>query len=138
MSSTVLMCPVCQAEVSRNGIASKCMRCSYDFIGKPELITAEKVKDKLERNEKIILLDVRQQSEYEHAHIKNAKSIPLAQLPKRIKELDKNKEIIVYCHRGMGSYHAALFLKQKGYKTLSLEGGIDRWSMLIDGSIPRY
>ncbi len=138
MTTTILACPICLNQVSRNGTEERCLSCKYDFEGKPASLTPYEVNEKIIRKEKIMLLDVRQVSEYEFAHIKDAKLMPLAQLLNRIKELDKNEEIIVYCHRGMRSHHAALFLKQKGFNAASMDGGIDRWSILVDEGIPRY
>ncbi len=138
MSSTVLMCPICQEEISRNGIGKKCPRCEYEVEeGKIIPITSEELNEKMKKG-KIILLDVRQPSEFEFAHLKKARHIPLALLPQRLKKLNKKDEIVVYCHRGMRSHHAALYLKQKGYKATCLTGGIDKWSIAVDSSVPRY
>lgn len=139
MSTTILSCPICQAEISRNGMGTKCPKCAYELqTNKTESIPPHELSEKIKRNEKIVLLDVRQQSEYEFVHLKNALHISIATLPSRIKELNKKDEIIVYCHRGMRSHHAALFLQQRGYNAKSLEGGIDKWALIIDEAIPRY
>jgi Rhodanese-related sulfurtransferase len=53
--------------------------------------------------------------------------------------LDRNTEIIAYCHHGMRSGDATGFLLQQGFSNVkNLIGGIDAWSIQVDGSVPRY
>jgi len=75
----------------------------------------------------IFFLDVRTKEEYEEMKIENSKLIPLNELESRINEIPKDKQIIVYCHKGIRSFQAALFLKQKGFNVKSIDGGIDAW-----------
>ena len=100
-------------------------------------ISPEDAKKKL-NNKNTFLLDVRNKDEYKISKIENAKLIPVNEIQERIKEIPKNKEIIIYCHHGTRSYHAAIFLKQTGYNAKSISGGIDAWSEKIDNKIPRY
>ncbi len=86
-----------------------------------------------------VLLDVREEWEYQLVHIKGAVSIPLGELPRRIRELTPIDEIVVYCHHGMRSLDAACLLQQLGFKSvLSVVGGIDRWASEIDPDLQRY
>ena len=101
-------------------------------------ITAKELKKKIDLKEKFILLDVRTKEEIEIAKIKNSVWIPLSELENRFLELDKTKEIIVYCHHGSRSLAAAKFLSSKGYNAKSLAGGIDLWSCEIDSAVPTY
>jgi adenylyltransferase/sulfurtransferase len=56
-----------------------------------------------------------------------------------MKELDKNAEIVVYCHSGARSARATQMLRNAGFaKAKNLAGGIDAWSLEIDPSLPRY
>jgi rhodanese-related sulfurtransferase len=65
--------------------------------------------------------------------------IPLDQLKMRAGELPRDKKpIIIYCHHGVRSLHAAQFLKFEGYDALSMQGGIDLWSIEVDPNVPRY
>ena len=65
--------------------------------------------------------------------------IPLGELQQRVRELDPGSEMIVYCHHGIRSFHATLFLREMGFeKAQNLAGGIDAWSMKIDPSVARY
>lgn len=102
-------------------------------------MTPQELKVKLNSGEKIKILDVRESEEFEICALKDACLIPLDELGKRLSELDPNEEIVLYCHHGMRSIHAALMLKQKGFQHVqSLQGGIDAWACLIDPSMERY
>ena len=86
-----------------------------------------------------LLLDVREEWEYEMVHIPGAILIPLGELPRRFREITPGVEIVVYCHWGMRSLDAAFLLQQLGFKSVkSLVGGIDRWAQEIDTRILRY
>jgi rhodanese-related sulfurtransferase len=86
-----------------------------------------------------ILLDVREPFEIEMAQIEGANLIPLGQLPARFHELDREKEIFVFCHSGVRSGQAAEFLRSAGLpKVANVAGGIDAWSREIDPDVPRY
>lgn len=102
-------------------------------------VTATELKARLERQEPMLLLDVREPAEYQHAHIDNSVLIPLNQIPQRMHELDPLQEIVVICHHGMRSQKAAMFLVQSGFTNIAnLIGGIDAWSCYCDSSVPRY
>ena len=101
-------------------------------------ILPKELKRKLDSDNNIFLLDVRNPDEYEKARIKNSKLIPLPILENNLDKIPKNKEVIVYCHYGNRSLKAANILKEKGFNAKSLVGGIDVWSRFIDNSIPQY
>ncbi len=86
-----------------------------------ELINVEDL-DRLDKDN-TILLDISTPTEYDTGHIEGAISIPLEELRNRAGELDKEKEIIIYCHVGQRGYIAGRILKQKGFKVKSLSGG---------------
>ena len=104
-------------------------------------IPAEELKQKLDRKEDLVLLDVREPFEYEIARIEGSRLIPLGQLESRLGELAplKGKEIVAHCHHGGRSRRALEFLLSKGFKNLkNVTGGIDEWSLHVDSSVPRY
>lgn len=102
------------------------------------LITVSKVKQWLDQGKTIHLLDVRTPEESNLASLGGV-LLPLAELENRIHELDPSKRPwVVYCHHGVRSEYAAQFLKMRGFDALSLVGGIEKWSLEIDSSIPRY
>lgn len=102
-------------------------------------LSASELKNKIEAKADLFLLDVREPFEVAHAHISGSVPIPLNQIPKRLGEIDFEKEIVVVCHHGMRSMQAANFLAQVGFRNVSnLVGGIDAWSIECDSSVPRY
>lgn len=79
---------------------------------------------------KTLLLDVRDESEYANGHVRDAKNIPLQQLPTRIAELEKYKakSVIVMCASGIRSAKALDQLKSAGFgDVFSLDGGLAAW-----------
>lgn len=79
--------------------------------------------------DKSILLDVRTVSENKRAHIPNNKLIPVDELRDRLNELDKSKEIVIYCAAGLRGYIASNILKENGFRTKNLLGGFNFYSV---------
>lgn len=89
-------------------------------------ITVEDLKARIESGEKLNLIDVREQWEYDEANL-GAKLIPLQTLPHRLAELEefKEQELIVHCRSGKRSDNAKKFLEQNGFKNVrNVLGGI--------------
>ena len=103
-------------------------------------ITIDQLKQHLATPQPPVLLDVREQWEYDTAHIEGATLIPMNEIPARaFKELDEDTPILVLCHHGARSLSVAVWLRNHGFEhAQSVSGGIDAWSRLIDPSIPRY
>jgi len=102
-------------------------------------ITPKEVKQRLERGEKLLLVDVRQQWEFDMCRIDGAKLVPLNVLPGSLEAFANAEDVIVYCHHGRRSLDAVVFLRQQGVQgARSMAGGIERWSQEIDPSVPRY
>lgn len=102
-------------------------------------ISAEELKSKLDNGERITLIDVREMDEYKICHLEQAKLILLRQLPKHLNEIDKNQLTILYCHHGMRSAQAVMWLNQNGFaNVVSLRGGIDEWAQKIEPEMERY
>lgn len=83
-----------------------------------------------------VVLDVRDDAEFAAGHIADAKHIPLAQLPDRLKELTrfKDKPVLVYCESGARSAKAAAILAKNEFKQVQqLQGGIKAWQ---DAKLP--
>lgn len=77
----------------------------------------------------VLILDVRSQSEYDSGHIRNAKVIPVTELPGRLNELNKNDSILVYCLGGGRSKTASQLLTDNGFEHVSnMLGGISAWT----------
>lgn len=88
-----------------------------------------------------LLLDCREQDEYETARIEGATLIPMSELVERVGELEpfSEKHIVVHCHHGGRSLRVTHWLRGQGFsQTQNMTGGIDAWSQVIDSTIPRY
>ncbi len=102
-------------------------------------ITVRELKDRLDKGDKVFLLDVREPHEFSMARIEGSTLIPLGTLPQSLNQLDPADEIVALCHKGMRSADAVGFLLQQGFSNVkNLIGGIDAWSVEIDHSVPRY
>ena len=74
-----------------------------------------------------LLLDVREQNEYDEERIPGAQLLPLSELMARFDELPKDQEIVAQCRSGKRSAQATDFLRAQGYDVTNMEGGILRW-----------
>ena len=103
-------------------------------------IAAEDVKLALDHGEKLTLLDVREPWEFEVARLEGATLSPMGDVPSRAhQELDPEEHIVVFCHRGVRSLNVTNWLREQGFeKAQSMAGGIDRWSKVVDSSVPVY
>jgi adenylyltransferase/sulfurtransferase len=105
--------------------------------GVPE-ITVEELKARLDAKDDVFILDVREPHEFKICNL-NGYLIPLAELPKRVQELDPDKDMVVHCRSGARSAKAVAFLRQAGFsKATNLKGGILAWADRIDPKVPKY
>ena len=101
-------------------------------------IQAEELKHRLDKGDKLLLLDVRDEYEYEISNI-GGHLIPLAELPKRFTELNARQEIVAVCKMGPRGVKAVEFLKKHGFQKVSnLSGGIHAWSDRVDCKVRKY
>lgn len=101
----------------------------------------QEVKNRLDRQENFILLDCREQEEYDLVHIDHSRLLPMSELEKRVGELSdlKDREIVVYCHHGRRSMMVTKWMLKHGFAHVkSMAGGIDRWSEEMDPNMQRY
>jgi NADPH-dependent 2,4-dienoyl-CoA reductase/sulfur reductase-like enzyme/rhodanese-related sulfurtransferase len=77
-----------------------------------------------------LLLDVRQPTEVATARVPGTVNIPLEELRRRLGELPRDREIWVHCGVGQRSYYACRILKQHGFRTRSLSGGLKTYRMV--------
>ncbi len=86
-----------------------------------------------------VLLDVREQWEYETCHIDAALLIPMNSIPARQQELDPDAAIVCICHHGARSFQVAAFLERQGFSNVTnLTGGIDAWARQVDSAMATY
>jgi len=108
----------------------------------PLEISPQDVKHRLDSGEKITLIDVREPSEFAQARLENAELVPMRTVPAELSRLDAHTDVgalIVFCHHGVRSLNVVNWLREQGVDACqSMAGGIDRWSIEIDPSVPRY
>ncbi len=101
-------------------------------------ITPAEVKVRLDRNETLLLVDVREPWEFDVCRIEGAKLVPLGSVAANVQMIDA-AVVVVYCHHGRRSLDAVAWLRQQGVEgARSMAGGIERWSREIDPKVPRY
>ncbi len=101
-------------------------------------ITVKELKRRRDAGESVYLLDVREPYEYQIVQI-GGTLIPQNDVPNRLSEIPKDREIIVQCRSGARSQKIAEFLKQSGYpQVVNLAGGILAWSDEIDPKVQKY
>ena len=110
----------------------------------PELpleIDVASVKQKIDGKAPFLLLDCREQDEYDRCRIDGAQLLPMSALQERVGELNGRQGdlIVVHCHHGGRSLRVARWLRAQGFANAqSMAGGIDAWSEQIDPQVPRY
>lgn len=93
----------------------------------------------LAREQKPVLLDVREKWEVDLCRLPEALHIPLAELSLRAGEIPPDRDIIVYCHHGVRSLQGAAMLRLQGIpRAVSLRGGIHAWAEKIDPAMAKY
>jgi sulfur-carrier protein adenylyltransferase/sulfurtransferase len=142
-------CPVCGTNPTVTelidyeqfcGIAPAATEVAVSTTSNNETETdVKELKRKIDAKEDFFLLDVREPNEYQIGKIPGSTLIPLGEVPQRVSEIPRDKEIIVHCKMGGRSAKAATFLRQQGYTNVkNLKGGILDWSDKIDPSVPKY
>ncbi len=99
-----------------------------------EQITAEDAKKIMDSGEDVIILDVREQDEFDGGHIPGATLIPYTEIENRAEEMlaDKDKQILVYCRSGRRSKIASESLAKLGYTNVKEFGGINDWPYEVE------
>jgi rhodanese-related sulfurtransferase len=86
-----------------------------------------------------LLLDVRENWEYETCHIDGARLMPMHLVPIRVAELDDDQDVVCICHHGARSMQVAAFLERNGFSRITnLTGGIHAWAVQVEPSMPKY
>ena len=94
-----------------------------------EQILAEDAKKIMDSGQDIVILDVREQDEFDSGHIEGAILISYTEIVNKAEEIlpDKDKQILVYCRSGRRSKIAAESLAELGYTNIKEFGGIIDW-----------
>ncbi|MCJ7585570.1 MAG: molybdopterin-synthase adenylyltransferase MoeB [Anaerolineales bacterium] len=102
-------------------------------------ISATELAQRIQRGEKLRLIDVREPHELEISYIAGAELFPLGELASRLPELDSAQEMVVFCKAGTRSRRALELLVSAGFrKVKNLKGGINAWAEEVDLSLPVY
>ncbi|MDQ3914856.1 MAG: metalloregulator ArsR/SmtB family transcription factor [Actinomycetota bacterium] len=106
-------------------------RLAEDYLGPLDTaaVTKEELWRRLEKGARVVVLDVRPEDEYRAGHIPKARSIPLAELKKRLDEVPRTSEIVAYCRGPFCALapEAVRLLRARGFKARRLEDGIPEW-----------
>ena len=99
----------------------------------------EALAERLRSGAPVTVVDVREPYEWRIARIEGAQLMPLSGFARAATTLDPGGDVVVYCHHGVRSQAAAEMLVAAGFSRVwNLTGGIDRWSVEVDPSVPRY
>ena len=143
-------CPVCGAHPTVTSLIDYQQFCGIVPEASPEAgqettlkngipqMTVQELKVRRDRGDDLFVLDVREPYEYQIANI-GGTLIPQNEVPQRLAEIDRNREIVVQCRSGGRSQRIAEFLAQQGYANVkNLAGGILAWADAIDPKITKY
>ena len=98
--------------------------------GYARALTPQEVKNKIDKGEKFVLLDVRSTAEWQAQHIEapQVKLLPLPELREKMGELDKDDEIVVLCRTSIRAYQAQRILDGAGFKNVRfMDGSLSAW-----------
>jgi molybdopterin/thiamine biosynthesis adenylyltransferase/rhodanese-related sulfurtransferase len=141
-------CPVCGIRPSIDRPVELPDHCVTEAVGQedegmgelPFSISVDELARRRDEDPAPVVLDVRLPEELRIVSIPgDVLHIPLHQLPGRMSELDPSLEYAVLCHHGVRSGQATKYLRAHGYGSArNVEGGIDRWSLVVDPGLSRY
>lgn len=135
------LCPVCGPNPSVTKLIDYEGFCGMSTKVAPAGSEVDPVglKAQIDAGWKPLILDVREPLEYQLCSLEGARLLPLDQLMKRVGELDRARDIVVYCETGDRSERAAKILRDSGFRNVkNLKGGIKAWAEQVDPSMPRY
>ena len=82
------------------------------------------------------LVDVREPVEWNAGHLRDAIHIPLQQLPRRLDEIPRDRDVVVYCRSGGRSARAVDLMRQHGFtRVKNLAGGLHKWATDVDPTV---
>ena len=147
-------CPICGANPTITELLDYEQFCGapgytreHDpFAGRPHPeydpeadLTVEEVKARLDAGEPLLLVDVREPSERDIAHIEGAHPLPESQFAAHMEQLPRDRPVVLFCRKGIRSAELVAQLRAAGWRNVyNMVGGIDAWAQKIDPSLPRY
>jgi len=105
----------------------------------PKEVTVQDVADLLRSDTPPRLVDVREPAENELVCLEGGQLLTEALVEEILSQWPQDTPIVCYCHHGIRSAHAAMFLASRGFSDVAtMRGGIDAWALEVDPSLPRY
>lgn len=104
-------------------------------------ITVIELKDRMDSESAPVLVDVRESFERDIADLPDVGQIriPLAEVPGRLSEIPRDRDVVFYCRSGSRSGSAVQFLQAQGYESVvNLKGGVLAWREEVDPSLTAY
>jgi sulfur-carrier protein adenylyltransferase/sulfurtransferase len=138
-------CSLCSPSATQKGLIDYADFCGVPTSSTPPVpttlpeVTPEELREELASSDPPFLLDVRDPPEWEIAHLPHATLIPRGELPDRVTEIARAREVVVYCRSGQRSSQATRLLLEMGFRNVrNLKGGLLAWSERVDPTMPRY
>jgi adenylyltransferase/sulfurtransferase len=140
-------CPVCGEQPTIKELIDYEEFCGLPAQGnqpateqKLDEISASTLNERVQRGDKIQIIDVREPHEFEIARIPGTKLIPLGHVVNRMNEIDPSVETVVHCKGGVRSAKAIEALQRAGFpgRLTNLKGGITAWSDEVDPKVAKY
>jgi adenylyltransferase/sulfurtransferase len=105
-----------------------------------DVLTARELKTRIDRGDRLQIIDIREPHERAIAPFPGSKYIPLGQMERRVHELDPSADTVFLCKIGQRSVFAIRALRQAGYKgkMYNLLDGVNSWARDVDRSLPQY
>lgn len=102
-------------------------------------ISIHELNARLQQNDDLLLVDVREPEELSHGMIEGAMSIPMGEIVNRIGELDPTQEVVVICRTGNRSRQVTQYLAQSGFpRVKNMSEGMNGWAREIDENMQVY
>ena len=103
-------------------------------------ISPEELHRRLQADEDIQLVDVREDLEFDYCHLPGSYLLPLGEVPRRAAEIRAEGPVVVICHHGVRSAQALGYLRQRLGRTnvVNLRGGVAAWAARVDPDFPTY
>jgi adenylyltransferase/sulfurtransferase len=102
-------------------------------------ISPQELKARLDRGDRLMLIDVREPHEYAICRLDGARLMPFNTFAERAHQLNSADEIVLLCRNGLRSLQVLQLLWEAGFRKLyNLAGGLDAWARQVDPTMPRY
>ena len=132
-------CPVCGDHPTITRLREETVACGATPGGNMKELSVRALKQELDAGRDLILLDVREPRETALGRLPGALEIPMGEIPGRLAEIPRDRDLVCYCRSGGRSARVVQFLEQNGFtRVRNLAGGTLAWSDQIDPSLPKY